>query len=108
MICNPTVKDVYDFIDSIAPFSAQCEWDNSGLIVGESDKAVRRIAVVLDITAEAVKRAVETNADLIVSHHPVIFRAVKSFTDNDLPYLLAKTAFPQYVHTRLLISQKAV
>ncbi|MBO5859502.1 MAG: Nif3-like dinuclear metal center hexameric protein [Clostridia bacterium] len=109
MICNPTVKDVYDFIDSIAPFSAQCEWDNSGLIVGESDKAVRRIAVVLDITAEAVKRAVETNADLIVSHHPVIFRAVKSFTDNDLPYLLAKNGISAIcAHTSLDIAKGGV
>lgn len=90
MKCNPTVKDVYDFIDSFAPFSAQCEWDNSGIIVGETFKAVNKIAVVLDITPEAVKKAAAINADLIISHHPVIFRAVKSFTDSDPAFLLAK------------------
>ncbi len=90
MKCNPTVKDIYDFIDSIAPFSAQCEWDNSGIIVGETFKTVNKIAVVLDITPEAVEKAAEMKADLIISHHPVIFRAVKSFTDNAPAFLLAK------------------
>ena len=109
MICNPTVKDVYNFIDSIAPFSAQCEWDNSGLIIGESDNSVKKIAVVLDITSEAVMKAVEMNADLIVSHHPVIFRAVKSFTDKDIPFILAKNGISAIcAHTSLDIAKGGV
>lgn len=109
MICNPTVKDVYNFIDSIAPFTKQCEWDNSGLVVGESGKAVRKIAVVLDITSKAVMKAVEMNADLIVSHHPVIFRAIKKFTDSDPAFLLAKHGISAIcAHTSLDIAKGGV
>ena len=90
MKCNPTVKDIFEFIDSLAPFSTQCDWDNSGMLVGDRNKMVRKIAVVLDITTEAIEKAAEMNADLIVSHHPVIFRPARSFTDKDLPYVLAK------------------
>ena len=109
MKCNPTVKDIYDFIDSFAPFNAQCEWDNSGMIVGESFKTVNKIAVVLDITPEAVKAAAEMKADLIVSHHPVIFRAVKHFTDNDPAFLLAKHGIAAIcAHTSLDIAKGGV
>ncbi len=109
MKCRPTVKDVYDFIDGIAPFGAQCEWDNSGIIVGETYKTVEKIAVVLDITPEAVKKAAEMKADLIVSHHPVIFRAVKSFTDSDPAFLLAKHSIAAIcAHTSLDIAKGGV
>ena len=109
MKCNPTVKEIYDFIDSFAPFNAQCEWDNSGIIVGESNKTVKKIAVVLDITPEAVKAAAEMNADLIISHHPVIFRAVKRFTDNDPAFLLAKLGISAIcAHTSLDIAKGGV
>lgn len=109
MKCNPTVKNIYDYIDSIAPFCKQCEWDNSGIIVGEKGKKVKKIAVVLDITAEAVLKAAEMKADLIVSHHPVIFRAVKSFTDNDPAFLLAKNGIAAIcAHTSLDIAKGGV
>lgn len=109
MVCNPTVKDVFDYIDTIAPFSSQCEWDNSGFLVGDSNRQVRKIAVVLDITTDAIEKAVEMNADLIVSHHPVIFRPFKSFTDKDLPYQLAKKGISAIcTHTPLDIAKGGV
>lgn len=102
MQCRPTVKDIYNFLDSIAPFNQQCEWDNSGMLVGENDKEVQKIALVLDITAEAVKKAAEIGADLIISHHPVIFRAVKTFTDNDPAFLIARNGISAIcAHTSL-------
>lgn len=102
MQCRPTVKDIYNFIDSIAPFNQQCEWDNSGMLVGESDKEVEKIALVLDITAEAVKKAAEIGADLIISHHPVIFKAVKKFTDSDPAFLIARNGISAIcAHTSL-------
>lgn len=90
MECRPTVKNIYDFIDGIAPFEKQCEWDNSGLIVGNPCREISKIGVVLDITADAVKYAAANGIELIVSHHPVIFRPVKTFLDGDVSYLLAK------------------
>ncbi len=89
MECRPTVKNIYDFIDSIAPFEKQCEWDNSGLLIGNSCREISKIGVVLDITADAVKYAAERGIELIVSHHPVIFRPVRSFLDGDVSYMLA-------------------
>ena len=89
MECRPTVKNIYDFIDSIAPFEKQCEWDNSGLLIGNPCREISKIGVVLDITADAVKYAAERGIELIVSHHPVIFRPVKSFLDGDVSYMLA-------------------
>ncbi len=89
MECRPTVKNIYDFIDSIAPFEKQCEWDNSGLLIGNPCREIPKIGVVLDITADAVKYATERGIELIVSHHPVIFRPVKSFLDGDVSYMLA-------------------
>ena len=68
-----TAGELYDVIDRIAPFSTQCEWDNSGLLVGSADSKVNRIGVVLDITVEAIEKARSLGIDTIVAHHPVIF-----------------------------------
>ena len=73
------VIDFYNFLDSICPFSLQEDWDNSGLLVGDKNKEVTRAAVVLDITEDAVQYASQVGAELIISHHPVIFKAKKSY-----------------------------
>lgn len=109
MKCRPTVKDVYDFLESIAPFEAQCEWDNSGLLVGEPLKEVEKIGVVLDITADAVKFASENGIDLIVSHHPVIFRPAKNFLDGNPAFMLVKNGISAIcAHTSLDIAKGGV
>lgn len=86
----PKVIDVYNFLDKIAPFSKQEEWDNSGFLIGEGGKVIKRVLVCLDCTENTVKQAVENNCELIVSHHPVIFRAQKTFTEKNPAYLAAK------------------
>ncbi|MBR5620349.1 MAG: Nif3-like dinuclear metal center hexameric protein [Clostridia bacterium] len=83
-----TVRDVYDFMDSIAPFSTQLDFDNSGLLVGDPDRPVQKIAVSLDITPDTVREASESGADLLVSHHPVIFRPRKRLLEGDPVYRL--------------------
>ncbi len=109
MKCNPTVKDIYTYIDSIAPFDTQCEWDNSGILVGCKEKEVKKIGVVLDITADAVEYAADNGIDLIISHHPVIFRAVKRFTDKDIPFMLASNGISAIcAHTNLDIARGGV
>ncbi|MBQ3006197.1 MAG: Nif3-like dinuclear metal center hexameric protein [Clostridia bacterium] len=102
MECRPTVKNIYDYIDSIAPFEEQCEWDNSGLLVGNPCREISKIGVVLDITADAVRYAAANGIELIVSHHPVIFRPVKTFLEGDVSYLLAKNGISAIcAHTSL-------
>lgn len=78
-----TVQSVYDFLDGEAPFSTQLGFDNSGLLVGDKNKAVQTIAVCLDVTAETVQSAMDAGADLMVTHHPVIFRPRKALLAGD-------------------------
>lgn len=86
----PKVNDIYNYIDTFAPFSTQEEWDNSGFLVGESDREVTKILVCLDVTSAAVDEAVRLGCELIVSHHPVIFGKIGSITDSNLAYKCAK------------------
>ena len=76
--------DVYNCIDSIAPFSSQETWDNSGHLIGSLFKDVTRAVVCLDVTEDVIDFAAENGANLIISHHPVIFSPVKSVTAEGL------------------------
>ena len=68
------LSEIYDYIDSFAPFSLQLEWDNSGILVNCGNCVISKVLVTLDITAEVLNEAIDGKYDLIVSHHPVIFR----------------------------------
>lgn len=76
-----TVREIYQYLDGLAPFSLQMDFDNAGFLVGRGDRIVDKILVSLDITEEVVSEAVELGCQLIVSHHPVIFFPAKSVTD---------------------------
>ena len=78
-----TVREIYQYLDGLAPFSLQMEFDNAGFLVGRGERAVSKILVSLDVTEEVAEEAAELGAELIVSHHPVIFRPAKSVTDGD-------------------------
>lgn len=109
MKCRPTVKDIFEYINSIAPFEKQCEWDNSGLIVGNGDDEVSKIGVVLDITNDAIKYASKNGINLIVSHHPVIFGGIKSVLADDPTYLLVRNGISAIcAHTSLDIAKGGV
>lgn len=99
------VKDFYDFLNSIAPFETQEDWDNSGMLVGDMDAEVKKVAVVLDITHEEIKKAKAIGANLIISHHPVIFDPIKSVTRGSVPYeLVASSINALCCHTPLDIA----
>ena len=68
-----TVRDIYDHIDSIAPFKYQESYDNSGMNIGCMDAEVKTVLTALDATADVVSDAERLGAQLIVTHHPVIF-----------------------------------
>ena len=74
------VREVYEYIDSVAPFSTQEGFDNAGFLVGRVQN-VSKILVALDITEDVVKEAADWGAQLIVAHHPVIFHPVKAVTE---------------------------
>ena len=76
-----TVRDIYQYIDEISPFSMQESWDNSGMLVGRWERQVSKVLVTLDITPEVIQEAHNMNAQLNVSHHPLIFQPTKQVTD---------------------------
>jgi len=96
------IKDIYDFIDSFAPFSAQADFDNGGFLVGDINRYVHRVGVVLDITKQTIAFARHLGVDLMISHHPVIFDAQKSFTAGDMAFELANAGIAALcAHTSL-------
>lgn len=99
------VKDFYGYLNSIAPFETQEDWDNSGMLAGDMNAEVKKAAVVLDITHEEIKKAKAIGADLIISHHPVIFNPIKSVTKGSVPYeLVASSINALCCHTPLDIA----
>lgn len=77
-----TVRDIEEKLNQLAPKAAACDWDNPGLLVGRHDKEVSKIYVALDASMDVVSEAIESGCDLIVTHHPIIFRGIKSINDD--------------------------
>ncbi len=80
-----TANDVINIIESVAPLSQQEGWDNSGLQIGVRDTEVARVLLCTDITEEVLQEAVEKNCRMIVSHHPLLFRGLKTIEGNTRP-----------------------
>lgn len=76
-----TTQDIVTFLDSIAPRSLKMEWDNVGLLCGRSDKEIHTVLVALDPFSHVCREATELGADLLVTHHPLIFQPLSSITD---------------------------
>lgn len=85
-----TVNDIYTYLDEKYNFSLALPYDNVGHLVGSLDNIVTGIVVCLDCTDEAITEAVEKGANLIVTHHPVIFDPLKAVTDESLIYRLIR------------------
>lgn len=77
------VAEILAFLDEFAPVASKMDFDNVGLLVGRSTTDVRRVVVALDILPETILEAESLGAQLIVAHHPVIFRPAASVTDRD-------------------------
>ena len=77
------VKDIASVIESFAPLSIQESWDNSGLIIGSPEQEVHGVLLGFDCTADLVGEAVERGADMIVTHHPLIFGGLKRISPDD-------------------------
>ena len=74
---NIKVKDVLKMLDAAYPFALALEWDNVGLLVGDANSGVTGIVTALDLTDEVIDKALEINAELIITHHPIMFSPVK-------------------------------
>lgn len=76
-----TVKDILSFLETLAPASLKMDWDNVGLLCGSKNTEVTKILVALDPFEGVCREAAEIGAELIVTHHPLIFRAPNAITD---------------------------
>ena len=72
-----TVNDVFEWLNQIAPFETQEAFDNSGLLAGDPSAVVRKVLFTLDVTKPAIAEAVNIGAELIISHHPLMFHPVQ-------------------------------
>lgn len=85
-----TVNELYRSLNEKIPPSLSCEWDNDGLMCCPDGGAeVRRVLVTLDVTEATVRHAKEGRYDLIVSHHPMIFKGLKAVNEGN--FIAAKT-----------------
>jgi len=75
-----SLATVVDYLDRFAPRHLAADWDNVGLLLGERSAAVERIMTCLTVTPESVAEAIESRANLLVTHHPIFFRGIKRLT----------------------------
>lgn len=100
------VKDIAAVIEDFAPKSLQESYDNAGLQVGDPESAVSAVLLALDVNEDVIKEAKERECNLIVSHHPLIFRGLKQLTGSDSTQRLVIKALKENIavysaHTNL-------
>ena len=78
-----TVQQVYDFINERAPFETQLAFDNSGILVGDPNREVTGIHFALDVTSQVIDEAIAGGANLIVTHHPMMFSPIKRLVETN-------------------------
>lgn len=71
------VKEIVDLIETAAPRELAYEWDNSGFLCGNINKEAKRVYITLDVNMHTVDEAVKRGADMIIAHHPIMFRGIK-------------------------------
>ena len=86
-----TVKMISAFINELAPYDTKSEWDNCGLLTGDGDSEVKKIGLALDLTSETLENAKRTGTDLVITHHPIIFKAQKNFLKGNMAFELARS-----------------
>ena len=96
------VSDIMDWLDEWAPFSSAEEWDNVGLLAGSADCPVSKIVTALDISPDVVRQAAKAGAELIISHHPVIYSPIKRLEQDNPVYQIARHGISAVaVHTNM-------
>ena len=76
-------REILDRLEERWNPSFALSWDNVGLLVGKEEKEIGKIFVALDVTEETLEQAVEAGADLMITHHPLLFSPVKKVTSGD-------------------------
>ena len=104
-----TVKNIYDYINSIAPYDTQEEWDNSGHLIGDFRAEVKKCVMALDATKEVCLFAKEIGADLVLTHHPIIYGGIESVKAGTAVYTLANAGIAALcAHTNFDVAEGGI
>jgi len=77
------ISDITGFLESIAPPAFQEQYDNSGLIIGNPQAAVSSALLTIDVTEEVIDEAIKKGCNIIIAHHPVVFKGLKRFNGSN-------------------------
>jgi len=104
MLCS----EIVSYLNQIAPEDLACDWDNVGLLVGDMDREIRRIVIGLTLSDNLFNRALDEDADMIITHHPLFLNKINKFVyygdsfESAMVYQLIKYDFCYYAaHTNL-------
>lgn len=100
------VREIYNFFDEMYPFNIQEKWDNSGLLLESESMACSKVLLSLDITLKAAEEAINKGAELVISHHPVIFDPLHRIANSDPVFHLIRNNIAAIcMHTNLDIAE---
>ncbi len=103
------VSDIFKFLDDFAPFENMKDFDNCGLLIGSLNCEVTKALIALDLTQDVLNKARELNVQLILTHHPVLFKQVKSILKNSILFSLVQSEINVIsAHTNLDVALKGV
>ena len=78
------LNDLIKKIENKYPLNLAYDWDNVGLLVGDFDIEIKKVLVSLEANENVIEEAIEKNVDLIITHHPFIFRKIKKNNNKDI------------------------
>lgn len=104
----PKVSDIVAHINKIANPALAYEWDNVGFQLGDANQEVKKILLTLDVTKNAIDKAINENADIIISHHPFIFKPINKITNPIYLKLIKNDISVFCAHTNLDVIKKGV
>lgn len=104
-----SVSDIYNYIDSFAPFNTAMGFDNCGILIGDEKCGVSKALICLDITKRTLNEAKDIGAQLIISHHPVIFNPLTKVLKGSIVYELVENEISAIcAHTNLDMARLGV
>lgn len=104
-----TVSEIYHTLDQLFPFSLSMDFDNTGILVGDRSQPVTRALVALDCTLPVLELAKQLEAQLIITHHPVIFQPIRRINEDSVVYHLIRSGIAVIsAHTNLDIARGGV
>lgn len=97
-----TIDKIYEFLNEKFPVDKALEYDNPGFLIGDKTADIKSAVLALDCTDSAIDTAIENGANLIITHHPVIFKGIKSIKKDDIVYRLIENGISVIsMHTNL-------